>query len=185
MINVDEYIKNNVSLENYDDEIKNLMIKIEHEQEKIYNKKEVKTLNLNDFKEYNRSISEMYMKIRGSEKYESYKLFFEEHSANAYINKTLIGMTSSDINTLKELMDPHTKNFILYEGYSVASNPNATPEMLRELSKHFDNTAELIENPNTPIDVLEKYKKIFDNEEYSTGDKEIYERANERLKDSF
>ena len=153
MINIDEYIKNNVSLENYNDEIKNLMIKLEHKQEEIYDLKEAKTLTLNDLKEYDGFITEISKKAKDDNILLSYSNYIVEHLHNFNNNKKLIAMTTNDINTLNELMKD--KNF--YAGDSISYNPNATEEILRELSKDYDNAMAIIENPNTPIDLLKEY----------------------------
>ncbi len=131
MINVDEYIKKNVSLEHYDDELKNLMIKIEHKQEEIYKSEKNGILNLNDLKEYHGFITELFNKLSGLEKGRYYCNFILEHLHNFNNNKRLIAMTTSDINTLNEIMkdeNPFTNSLIPY-------NPNVTEEMLKELSK--------------------------------------------------
>ena len=172
MINIDEYIKNNVSLENYNDEIKNLMIKLEHKQEEIYDLKEAKTLTLNDLKEYDGFITEISKKAKDDNILLSYSNYIVEHLHNFNNNKKLIAMTTNDINTLNELMKD--KNF--YAGDSISYNPNATEEILRELSKNYDNAMAIIENPNTPIDLLKEYgldKNYF----------EVSERAIKKLEE--
>ncbi len=170
MINIDEYIKNNVSLENYSDEIKNLMIKIENKRNNIEDLTKDKMLTLNDLKEYDLIITETINKAKDDNILQSYSNYIAEHFHNFNNNKKLIAMTTSDINTLNELMKD--KNF--YTGDSIVYNPNATEEMLRELSKDYGNAIAIIENPNTPIDLLEKYGLDKDNFEVS-------ERAIKRL----
>ncbi len=163
MINIDEYIKNNVSLENYSDEIKNLMIKIENKRNNIEDLTKDKMLTLNDLKEYDLIITETINKAKDDNILQSYSNYIAEHFHNFNNNKKLIAMTTSDINTLNELMKD--KNF--YTGDSIVYNPNATEEMLRELSKDYGNAIAIIENPNTPFDLLEKYGLDKDNFEVS------------------
>ena len=170
MINIDEYIKNNVSLENYSDEIKNLMIKIENKSNNIEDLTKDKMLTLNDLKEYDLIITETINKAKDDNILQSYSNYIAEHFHNFNNNKKLIAMTTSDINTLNELMKD--KNF--YTGDSIVYNPNATEEILRELSKDYGNAIAIIENPNIPIDLLKKYGLDKDNFEVS-------ERAIKRL----
>ena len=171
MYSIDEYIKNNVSLENYSDEMKNLMSKIENQSDKLYKLEQTKTLTLDDINEYKKVIREM-KKIVIDNNIESYDNFLEVHIRNLSDYKEEMALTTSDINTLNELM----KDKNPYIRGSIAENPNATHEMLRELSKEYSNTMAIIENPNTPIDLLEKYC-------LDKNDIEVYERATEKLQE--
>ena len=171
MYSIDEYIKNNVSLENYSDEMKNLMSKIENQSDKLYKLEQNKTLTLDDINEYKKVIREM-KKIVIDNNIESYDNFLEVHIRNLYEYKEEMALTTSDINTLNELMKDRNP----YIRGSIAENPNATHEMLRELSKEYSNTMAIIENPNTPIDLLEKYC-------LDKYDIEVYERAIEKLQE--
>ncbi len=181
MIYVDEYIKKNVPLEIQSDEMRNLMLKIDNKSDELYKLEQNKTLTLDDINEYKKVIREM-KKIVIDNNIESYDNFLEVHIRNLYEYKEEMALTTSDINTLNELM----KDKNPYIRCSIAENPNATHEMLRELSKEYSNTMAIIENPNTPIDLLEKYcLDKYNLDVYERAIEKLQERQQDNVDDSF
>ncbi len=199
MININEYIENSKKnkvnslditkhienvVKNFDvdkhlkdreliiDKTFDLKIKIDNQNEKIDVLAKAGTLTLNDINEYEKLIREMNKLVKDNNIEEIYVNSLDTHKENLYNIKEEIAMTTNNIDILNELMKD--KNH--YIRCSIAENPNATEEMLRELSKEYENTEAIIKNPSTPIDLLEKYC-------LDKNDIEVYEIANKKLQE--